>query len=78
MFSYLVAREQDRVVFGQSRTELAHGNVGSSGALHEDNRYFNSGKKGFWSRTRYSIPLYVGIWAAAEHEVGVVDNGSLR
>jgi hypothetical protein len=62
-------------VFGQSRTELAHGNVGSSGALHEDNRYFNSGEKGFRSRTKYSVPPYVGIWAAAEHEVGGVDMG---
>jgi hypothetical protein len=24
-------------------------------ALHEDNRYFNSGKQGFWPRTRYAL-----------------------
>ena len=28
---------------------------GLSSLLHEDNRYFNSGKKGFWSRTAYSM-----------------------
>jgi hypothetical protein len=28
---------------------------GLSSALHEDNRYFNSGKTGFWSRTGYAI-----------------------
>jgi len=28
---------------------------GLSSALHEDNRYFNSGKKGFWSRTGYAV-----------------------
>jgi hypothetical protein len=28
---------------------------GVSSALHEDNRYFNSGKKGFWSRTTYAL-----------------------
>jgi hypothetical protein len=28
---------------------------GLSSVLHEDNRYFNSGKKGFWSRTRYAV-----------------------
>jgi hypothetical protein len=27
---------------------------GMSAALHEDNRYFNSGKTGFWSRTWYA------------------------
>jgi hypothetical protein len=27
---------------------------GLSNALHEDNRYFNSGKKGIWSRTGYA------------------------
>ena len=26
-----------------------------SSGLHEDNRYFNSGKTGFWSRTRYAL-----------------------
>ena len=28
---------------------------GLSSAFHEDNRYFNSGKKGVWSRTEYAI-----------------------
>lgn len=28
---------------------------GLSSALHEDNRYFNSGQKGFWRRTRYAL-----------------------
>ena len=28
---------------------------GLSSAFHEDNRYFNSGKKGLWSRTEYAI-----------------------
>jgi hypothetical protein len=28
---------------------------GLSSALHEDNRYFNSGKTGFWPRTRYAL-----------------------
>jgi hypothetical protein len=28
---------------------------GLSSALHEDNRYFNSGKKGFWPRTTYAL-----------------------
>jgi len=28
---------------------------GLSSALHEDNRYFNSGKKGVWSRVGYSV-----------------------
>jgi hypothetical protein len=28
---------------------------GLSSALHEDNRYFGSGKKGFWNRTGYAI-----------------------
>ncbi len=28
---------------------------GLSSALHEDNRYFNSGKQGFWSRTVYAL-----------------------
>lgn len=28
---------------------------GLSSALHEDNRYFNSGKQGFWRRTAYSM-----------------------
>jgi len=26
-----------------------------SSAFHEDNRYFNSGKKGLWSRTQYAL-----------------------
>ena len=28
---------------------------GLGSALHEDNRYFNSGKKGFWPRTGYAV-----------------------
>ena len=28
---------------------------GASSLLHEDNRYFNSGKTGFWSRTGYAL-----------------------
>lgn len=28
---------------------------GLSSIFHEDNRYFNSGKKGFWSRTGYAM-----------------------
>jgi len=28
---------------------------GLASVLHEDNRYFNSGKHGFWSRTGYSL-----------------------
>jgi hypothetical protein len=28
---------------------------GLASALHEDNRYFNSGRKGLWSRTRYAV-----------------------
>ena len=28
---------------------------GLSSALHEDNRYFNSGKHGFWPRTGYAL-----------------------
>lgn len=28
---------------------------GLSSALHEDNRYFNSGKKAFWARTGYGL-----------------------
>src|SRR5215470_20077402 len=28
---------------------------GLGSVLHEDNRYFNSGKTGFWPRTRYAV-----------------------
>ena len=28
---------------------------GVASALHEDNRYFNSGKKGIWPRTGYAV-----------------------
>src|SRR6516225_3061007 len=28
---------------------------GLASLLHEDNRYFNSGKKGFWRRTKYAL-----------------------
>jgi hypothetical protein len=37
---------------------------GLSSALHEDNRYFNSGKKGFWPRTNYA--LWSGILARTD------------
>jgi len=40
---------------------------GIASALHEDNRYFNSGRKGFWSRTKYALASSV----LARH-----DNGS--
>ncbi len=42
---------------------------GLSSAFHEDNRYFNSGKKGFWPRTEYALAS--GI--LARH-----DNGKLH
>ncbi len=42
---------------------------GLSSVLHEDNRYFNSGKKGIWSRTGYAVAS--GI--LARH-----DNGKLH
>jgi hypothetical protein len=42
---------------------------GLSSALHEDNRYFNSGKNGLWSRTGY---------AAASGILSRHDNGSLH
>jgi hypothetical protein len=29
--------------------------LGLDSALHEDNRYFNSGKQGFWPRTGYAV-----------------------
>ncbi len=35
-----------------------------SSALHEDNRYFNSGKEGMWSRTGYALSS--GILARAD------------
>jgi len=40
---------------------------GLGSALHEDNRYFNSGRRGFWPRTRYAVESGV----LARH-----DNGS--
>lgn len=39
---------------------------GVSSALHEDNRYFNSGKKDFWSRTGYALASSV----LARHDDG--------
>jgi hypothetical protein len=42
---------------------------GLGSVLHEDNRYFNSGKKGFWSRTGYAVASGV----LARH-----DDGSLH
>jgi len=41
---------------------------GLSSGLHEDNRYFNSGKKGFWPRTGYA--LVSGL--AARHDDGTL------
>jgi hypothetical protein len=41
---------------------------GLSCVFHEDNRYFNSGKKGFWPRTTYAV----GSGILARH-----DNGKL-
>ena len=42
---------------------------GLASVLHEDNRYFNSGKKGFWPRTGYALASGV----LSRH-----DNGSLH
>jgi hypothetical protein len=39
---------------------------GASSLLHEDNRYFNSGKTGFWSRATYSLTSSV----LARHDDG--------
>jgi hypothetical protein len=39
---------------------------GLGSALHEDNRYFNSGKKGLWSRTGYALSSAV----LARHDDG--------
>jgi hypothetical protein len=39
---------------------------GLASILHEDNRYFNSGKKGFWARTGYAVSSAV----LARHDDG--------
>jgi hypothetical protein len=39
---------------------------GLASALHEDNRYFNSGKKGFWTRAGYALSSSV----LARHDDG--------
>ena len=41
-------------IFGQYSIQRTV-TFGMSSVLHEDNRYFNSGKKGFWSRTGYAV-----------------------
>ncbi|HTT20305.1 MAG TPA: hypothetical protein VMG82_15255 [Candidatus Sulfotelmatobacter sp.] len=41
---------------------------GLSSVLHEDNRYFNSGKKGFWTRTGYAVASGV----LARHDDGTL------
>jgi hypothetical protein len=41
-------------IFGQYTIQRT-ASFGLSGALDEDNRYFNSGKKGIWSRTWYAL-----------------------
>ncbi len=41
-------------IFGQYSIQRTV-TFGLGSALHEDNRYFNSGKKGFWSRTGYAL-----------------------
>jgi hypothetical protein len=40
-------------IFGQYSMQRTV-TFGLGSALHEDNRYFNSGKKGTWSRTGYA------------------------
>ena len=41
-------------IFGQYSIQRTV-TFGLGSVLHEDNRYFNSGKKGFWSRTGYAV-----------------------
>ena len=41
-------------ILGQYSTQRT-ATFGLSSWLHEDNRYFNSGKSGFWSRTAYAL-----------------------
>jgi hypothetical protein len=41
-------------IFGQYTIQRTT-TFGLSSAFHEDNRYFNSGKTGFWPRTRYAL-----------------------
>jgi hypothetical protein len=55
---------------------------GLSSILHEDNRYFNSGKKGFWPRTGYALSSAVlarhdnGTRAISISQVGGVAAGA--
>jgi hypothetical protein len=55
-------------IFGQYSIQRTV-TYGLSSGLHEDNRYFNSGEKGFWPRTRYALES--GILARR-------DNGTRR
>jgi hypothetical protein len=41
-------------IWGQYSTQRTV-TYGLGSALHEDNRYFNSGRKGFWPRTGYAL-----------------------
>jgi hypothetical protein len=41
-------------IFGQYSIQRT-ATFGLGSVLHEDNRYFNSGKKGFWARTGYAV-----------------------
>ena len=41
-------------IFGQYAIQRTV-RYGAASVLHEDNRYFNSGKKGFWPRTGYAL-----------------------
>ena len=56
---------------------------GLSSALHEDNRYFNSGKKGLWPRTGYALASGVlsrhddGSLHLSISQVGGVASGAL-
>ena len=55
-------------IFGQYSIQRTV-TYGFGSALHEDNRYFNSGKQGFWPRTGYALSCGV----LARH-----DDGSLH
>lgn len=55
-------------IFGQYSVQRTV-TYGLGSALHEDNRYFNSGKHGFWPRTGYAL----GSGVLARH-----DDGSLH
>jgi hypothetical protein len=55
---------------------------GLGSVLHEDNRYFNSGKKGLWSRTGYAVASGVlarhddGSWHLSISQLGGVAAGA--